>query len=62
MLFNPVKEISRLRKEMNRLLSKGLSNIYLKILLRKNDIHKTMILKVHSQVWDNFCQLKALKK
>ena len=62
MLFNPVKEISRLRKEMNGLLSKGLSNIYLKILLRKNDIHKTMILKAHSQVWDNFCQLKALKK
>ena len=50
MLFNPVKEISRLRKEMNGLLSKGLSHIYLKILLRKNDIHKTMILKAHSQV------------
>ena len=31
MFFNSVKEINRLRKEMNRLLSKGMSNIYLKV-------------------------------
>ena len=30
MLFNSIKEINRLRKEINRSLSKGLSNIYLK--------------------------------
>ena len=31
MLFNSVKKINRLRKEINRLLSKGMSNIYLKV-------------------------------
>ena len=30
MFFNSIKEINRLRKEINRLLSKGMSNIYLK--------------------------------
>ena len=34
MFFNSVKEINRLRKEMNRLLSKGMSNIYLKVTMR----------------------------
>ena len=28
MLFDSIKEINRLRKEINRLLSKGMSNIY----------------------------------
>ena len=31
MFFNSVKEINRLRKETNRLLSKGMSNIHLKV-------------------------------
>ena len=31
MFFNSIKEINRLRKEINRLLSKGMSNIYLKV-------------------------------
>ena len=35
MLFNSVKEINRLKKEINRLLSKGMSNIYLKITIEK---------------------------
>ena len=30
-VFNSVKEMNWLRKEMNRLLSKGMSNIYLKV-------------------------------
>ena len=30
-VFNSVKEINRLRKEINRLLSKEMSNIYLKV-------------------------------
>ena len=29
MFFNSLKEINRLRKEMKRLLSKGMSNIHL---------------------------------
>ena len=33
MLLNSIKEIKRLRKNINRLLSKGMSNIYLKKLL-----------------------------
>ena len=31
MFFNSIKEINRLRKETNRLLIKGMSNIYLKL-------------------------------
>ena len=31
MLFNSIKEINRLRKKINRLLSKGMSSIYLKV-------------------------------
>ena len=31
MFFNSVKEVNRLRKEINRLLSKGISNIYLNV-------------------------------
>ena len=31
MFFNSIKEINRLKKELNRLLSKGMSNIYLKV-------------------------------
>ena len=33
-VFNSIKEINRLRKEMNRLLSKGMSNIYLKVTIQ----------------------------
>ena len=36
MFFNSIKEIDRLRKETNRLLSKGMSDIYLKITIKKN--------------------------
>ena len=35
MLFNSIKEINRLRKERNRLLSKGMSNIYLKVTIEE---------------------------
>ena len=31
MFINPINEINRLRKEINSLLSKGMSNIYLKV-------------------------------
>ena len=33
--FNSIKEINRLRKETNRLLNKGMSNIYLKVTIEK---------------------------
>ena len=36
MFFNPIKEIKRLRKEINRLLIKGMPNIYLKVTIEKN--------------------------
>ena len=35
MFFNSVKELNRLRKEVNRLLGKGMSNIYLKVTVKK---------------------------
>ena len=37
-----MKEMDRLRKEINGLLTEGMSNIYLKVfLLRKTDAFKT---------------------
>ena len=35
MLFGSVKEINRLLKETNRLLSKGTSNVYLNLTIEK---------------------------
>ena len=35
MFFGSIKEINRLLKEVNRLLSKGMSNIYLKLTIEK---------------------------
>ena len=35
MFFNSFKEINSLRKEINRLLSKGISNIYLNVTTEK---------------------------
>ena len=37
MFFNSIKEINRLRKEINRLLSKGMSNIYLKVTIEEKN-------------------------
>ena len=37
MLFNWVKEINRLRKEINRLLSKEISNISLKVTIEEKN-------------------------
>ena len=34
--FNSIKEIDMLKKEINWLLSKGMSNIYLKVTIEKN--------------------------
>ena len=36
MFFNSIKEINRFRKKKNRLLSKGMSNIYVKVTIEKN--------------------------
>ena len=40
MFFNSVKEINRLRK---KILSKGMSNIYLKVAIEKIDVLKFWI-------------------
>ena len=37
MFFNLIKEINRLRKEINRLLSKEVSNIYLKVTIEEKN-------------------------
>ena len=45
MFFSSVKEINRLLKEVNRLLSKGMSGIYyFKLLLRKSDLRQYFII------------------
>ena len=36
MFFNSIIKIIRLRKEINRLLIRGMSNIYLKVTIEKN--------------------------
>ena len=36
MFLIQLKEVNRLRKEIYRLLSKGMSNIYLKVTIEKN--------------------------
>ena len=36
-VFNSIKEINRLRKEINRLLSKEMSNIYLKVTVEEKN-------------------------
>ena len=36
MPFNSIREINRLLKEINRLLNKAMSNIYLKVTIEKN--------------------------
>ena len=36
MYFNSIIEINRLWKEIDRLLSKGMSNVYLKATIEKN--------------------------
>ena len=36
MFFNSIKEINRLKKEINRLSIKGMSNVYVKVTTEKN--------------------------
>ena len=43
MFFSSIKEINRLLKGINRLLSKGMPNIYLKVTIEKTDVLKTSI-------------------
>ena len=38
MFFNLVKEVTRIRKVINRLLSKGMSNIYLKVTIETSKL------------------------
>ena len=37
MFFNSIIEINRLSTEINRLLSKGMSNIYLKVTIKEEN-------------------------
>ena len=45
MLFNPIKERHMLRKEINRLLSKGITNIYLKNTIEKKKPTQNFVFK-----------------
>ena len=44
-VFNSIKEIIQLRKETNRQLSRGMSNIYFKLLLRRSQNYDFLGLK-----------------
>ena len=70
MFFNFIKEINRLRKQVNRLLSKGMSNICLKVLLRRSQnfsvlgssnsrryhsVLKLLVATYKSDVWEQNC-------
>ena len=46
MFFSSIKRIDRLLKEINKLLCKGMSNIYLKGTIKKIVVLKTLIFKV----------------
>ena len=37
MFFNSIKEMDRLKKEINRLLSKGMSNVYSKVTIEEKN-------------------------
>ena len=37
MFFNSIKKINSLRKKINRLLNKGMSNIYLKVTIEEKN-------------------------
>ena len=66
MFFNSVKEINRSRKEINRLLIKGMSNILLKVTGRTNVFSSLTNLSPGQFLWScNSCRypwiLKLLK-
>ena len=46
MFFSSTKEINKLRKEINKLSSKGMSNIYLKATTEKKWRTQTSVLKI----------------
>ena len=37
MFFNSIKEINRLREDINTLLSKGISNVFLKVIIEEKN-------------------------
>ena len=41
-VFGPIKEINKLLKEINRLLNKGMLNIYFKITTQKNFVSSSV--------------------
>ena len=59
MFFNSIKEINRLRKQINRLLSKEMLNTYLKVIIKKNWCYQTSIFLVY-KICDQINFWKAL--
>ena len=51
MFFISIKEINRLRKEINRLLSKGMSNIYLKVTIETFSKLRFSAFKFWKELW-----------
>ena len=61
MFFNSIKEINRLTKEINRLLSKEMSNIYSKVTTEeKNWGEKLTFLKLQFSRFKKFVTMSVL--
>ena len=61
MFLNSIKELNRLRKEINRLLSKGISIIYLKVTIETfSKLRFSGFLKVCHQVSFGELQLRQM--
>ena len=58
MFFDSIKEINRLRKEINRLLSKGMSNTCLKVSIVKKNVFKTFHKLKTFVSWTDFGKLQ----
>ena len=69
MFFNSIKEINRLRKEINRLLSKEMSNICLKVTIKtfskfpkkivtKSVFGEYQLTQISLNFQSSFCNLK----
>ena len=55
MVFSSVKEINSLRKQINRLLSKGMPNIYPKVTIEKNCRSQNFNFIGLKEVWEQNC-------
>ena len=61
MFFNSTKELNRLRREINKLLRKRMSNIYLKVTIEKNSRSQNFDF-LSLKICQIFCQIVKIVK